>query len=96
MVKQYNFPLQLFLIFENLEPMVFTHENLTANHYVVIVPQEEVFNLSCVLKNETFFGFNFLTEISAVDTLKYSKFIPELAVEFSKSRILVHYIFYLY
>lgn len=84
------------MIFENLEPLVYTNQKLTPNHYVILIPNEEIFNVSCVLKNEVFFGFNFLCEMSAIDTLKYSKFLPDLNVLFKKNRVILYYIFYLY
>lgn len=96
MSTNYKFPLQLFMIFENLEPIIYTHDNLTPNHYVVLLPNDQIYNFSCVLKNEVFFSLNYLTEISAIDTLKFSKFIPEVGLVFSKNRLLVYYIFYMY
>lgn len=96
MSKKYQFPLQLYLIFENLEPMVYTHDNLTPNHYVMFIPAPYLYNITSVLKNEVFFNFNYLAEISAIDTLKFSKFLPEMGVFFKKNRILLFYIFYMY
>jgi NADH-quinone oxidoreductase subunit C len=96
MHKKYQFPLYLYIIFENLEPLVYTNDKLSANHYIALIPNEEIFNISCVLKNEVFFGFNFLCEISAIDTLKYSKFLPDLDLLFNKNRIILFYIFYFY
>lgn len=88
--------MHIYMIFENIEPLVFTHDNLTPNHYVMLFPSQEIYNLSCVFKNEVFFGFNYLTEISAIDTLKFSKFVPDLEIIFKKNRILLYYIFYFY
>lgn len=96
MNNKYKFPLQLYMIFENLEPMIYTHDNLTPNHYVILVPNDQIYNLSCVLKNEMFFSLNYLTEISAIDTLKFSKFLPDIDLIFSKNRLIVYYIFYMY
>lgn len=96
MSKKYQFPLQLYLIFEHIEPMVYTHDNLTPNHYVMLIPSDYIYNIAGVLKNEVFFNFNYLAEISAVDTLKFSKFLPEIDNYFSKNRVLLFYIFYMY
>lgn len=96
MNSKYKFPLQLYIIFENLEPMVYTHDNLTPNHFVMLFPNDQIYNLSCVLKNEVFFNLNYLTEISAVDSLKFSKFLPDVDLIFSKNRLLIYYIFYFY
>lgn len=96
MNNKYKFPLQLYMIFENMEPMVFTHDNLTPNHFVMLIPADQIYNLSCVFKNEVFFSLSYLTEISAVDTLKFSKFLPEIDTIFSKNRLIIYYIFYMY
>lgn len=96
MNNKYKFPLQLYMIFENLEPMVYTHDNLTPNHYVMLTPSDQIYNLSCVIKNEVFFSLNYLTEISAIDTLKFSKFLPDIDLIFSKNRLIIYYIFYMY
>ena len=88
--------MSLFIILEHVEPLVYTSDKLSANHYIALVPNEEIFNISCVLKNEVFFGFNFLCEISAIDTMKYSKFLPEVELFLNKNRVIVYYIFYLY
>jgi len=96
MNNKYHFPAQIYMIFENLEPMIYTHDNLTPNHYVILFPNQEIYNLSCVLKNEVNFSFNYLAEISAVDTLRYSKFLPEIDLLLYKNRLLLYYIFYFY
>lgn len=96
MNARYKFPLHLYMIFENLEPMVYTHDNLSANHYVMLIPSNQIYNLSCVLKNEVFFSLNYLVDISAVDTLKFSKFIPEIDLVFSKNRLVLFYMYYMY
>ena len=93
---KYKFPLHLYMIFETLEPVVYTHDNLGANHYVMLFPNNQIYNLSCVLKNEVFFSLNFLVDISAVDTCKFSRFIPEMDSMFSKNRLILFYIFYMY
>jgi NADH:ubiquinone oxidoreductase subunit C len=62
----------------------------------MLMPSAEIYNVSCVFKNEVFFSLNYLAEISAIDTLKFSKFLPEIDLIFSKNRLLVYYIFYMY
>jgi NADH:ubiquinone oxidoreductase subunit C len=96
MLKKYQFPMQLYLIFEHLEPIVYTSDNLTANHYVMFIPSNYSYNFVGVLKNEIFFSFNYLAEISAIDTLKYSKFLPNIDSIFFRNRIVLFYIFYTY
>ena len=76
--------------------MVYTHDNLTANHYVILIPENQIYNLSCVLKNEVLLSLNYLVDISVVDTLKFSKFLPEISLNLSKNRFLLQYMFYMY
>lgn len=96
MISHYKLPMQLFIIFQHVDPIVYTHDSLSSNHYVIIIPNQYIYNFSSVLKNEVFFNTNYLAEISAIDTLKFSKFIPEVDLFFSKNRIIIFYIFYMY
>lgn len=95
MSQQYQFPFQIFLVLEKVEPVVYTSEYLTPNHYVVILPNNYVYLFSILLKKEVYYNMSFLTEISSIDTLKYSEIIPELSIELKQNRLLSFYIFYL-
>jgi hypothetical protein len=37
MLYRYKFPINIFLVFEKINPIVYTSEKLTPNHYVVFL-----------------------------------------------------------
>ena len=56
MFKKYKFPMNLFLIFEKLNPVIYTSECITPNHYAIFIPKEWYFIFHKVLKNELFYN----------------------------------------
>lgn len=94
--KKYKFPLNLFIIFENSLPLIYTSELLTPNHFVCIIPAQltKVFNL--VLKKELFYNYGTLIEGSAVDTTKYHKFFQSFLNKSNTNSILLFYSYYFY
>lgn len=95
MPQQYQFPFQIFLILEKIEPIIYGSDYLTPNHYVIILPQNYIYILSLILKKEVYYSMSYLTELSTIDTLKYSEIIPELSLELKKKRLLIYYMYYL-
>lgn len=96
MYKKYQFPLNIFLTFEKISPIVFTSEVLTPNHYVCFVPLKWFFGINQFLKNELFYNFSSLIEISAIDTLKYSKILPDIDIILNNNRFIVFNVYYMY
>lgn len=95
MDKKYTMPLQLFVILEKVNPIIFTSEVLVPNHYIVFVNKKYLVSLSKILKNEFFTSKSALIENSCVDTLFYNKINNTIPI-FSKNRFFVYYIYYLY
>lgn len=96
MFNKYKFPLNLFLIFEKLNPVVYTSECLTSNHYVLFIPKEWLFPVAKVLRNESFFSCNYLVEHSSIDAKNYQQFSKNFNFFFKKNQTLTYYIFYFY
>ena len=96
MLKQYKFPMNLFLIFEKLEPTVYTSECLTANHYAILLPKEYYYIFHKVLKNELFFSASTLIEQSCIDTKYFDKLSDSFHTQFGGKRILLFNILYFY
>jgi NADH:ubiquinone oxidoreductase subunit C len=96
MYKKYQFPMNIFIAFEKLDCIVYTSNVMTPNHYVCFIPNNSWQSISSFLKNELFYSFSFLSEISAVDTLKYSEILPETDIELNNNRYIVFYNFYTY
>lgn len=94
--KKYKFPINLFVIFEHLTPVVYTSEVLTPNHYVCVINNTWYYQLNIVLKKELFFNFNSLIELSAVDTLKYDNLLPDINIYLNNNRLLMHNTYYIY
>lgn len=95
MLKKYKFPLSMFVIFEKMNTNIYTSDKLTNNHYVVIVDKMWYEGVNLFLKNELMYCTNYLTEISAIDTLKYSTIFPEEEKK-TKTRFILYNIYYMY
>lgn len=95
MQKKYQMPLQLFLILEKTNPIIFTSETFIANHYIVYINKNYFFMANSILKNEFFSSKSSLIESSAVDTLNYNSF-GDLTTLINLNRIMPFYLYYLY
>lgn len=96
MLKKYRFPMNIFVVFEKTNPIVYTSNKLTKNHYVCFIDKNWYVGINLFLKNELFYSFSTLTEMSAIDTLKYSKIFPESEYLNKNNRFLVYNIYYTY
>ena len=96
MYKKYQFPLNIFIVFEKITPIIYTSDVLTPNHYVCFIPLKWFYGINQFLKNELFYNFSTLMEISAIDTLKYSKILPKIDTILVDNRFFVFNIYYLY
>ena len=94
MQTKYNLPMQLFIILEKLNPIIFTSEVLIPNHFIVYIDKKYFYSLNIILKNEFFLSKSTLIEASAVDTLNYTT-ISNIPI-FTKNRIFPYYIYYIY
>lgn len=94
--KKHQFPINLFLVFEKIKPIIYSSKHLTANHYVCIIPKNFYFNINLFIKNEIFFNYSFLIESSIIDTLKYNKLSTKMDKLFNKNRFLKYNIYYFY
>lgn len=94
--KKYKFPINIFLCFEKLNPVYYTSQVLSKNHYVCFIPKKWYYGLNIFIKKELFYNNSFLVEMSAIDTLKYNKIIPKSEYFNFKDRFLVFNIYYFY
>jgi NADH:ubiquinone oxidoreductase subunit C len=95
MLYKYKFPINIFLVFEKINPIVYTSEKLTPNHYVVFLENKWMYSVNLFLKNELFYNNSTLTEMSAIDTLKYNNIFPEINF-LKKNRLMIYNIYYTY
>jgi len=96
MQKKYKFPMNLFLIFEKIEPIVYTSECLTNNHYVILLPKEWYFVFHKTLKSELFYNNSTMIEQSVIDTKYFDKMTDEFTTSFKGRRGMLYNILYFY
>lgn len=90
LLKKYKFPMNLFLIFEKINPIIYTSECLSSNHYIIFIPNEWYFSIIKCLKNEIFFASSWLIDQSSIDSKNYKKFL----LDFKGKRLLTFNTFY--
>ena len=93
--KKYQFPLNMFIVFEKLNPLVYTSKTLTPNHYICFINQNWYYGINIFIKKELFFNLSSLTEMSCIDTLKYDRITPEFRI-FENKRFLLYNVYYMY
>lgn len=95
MYKKYTLPLSIFVVFENINPVVWTSESFYPNSYVLYINKSWLYSLNLFFKNEVFFSNSTLVENSAIDNKKNFDFLKKFNF-FFKNRILLFYVYYFY
>lgn len=95
-LKKYQFPINLFVVFEKLNVMIYTSQLLTPNHYVCFINKNWFYPLNIFIKNELFLNYSYLTEASCIDTLKYNNILPEKKFFNKNNRFIIYNIYYMY
>lgn len=96
MFKKYKFPLNIFMIFEKINPVIYTSDCITPNHYAIVIPKEWYFSFIKAFRNELFFNSSTLIEQSCIDTKNFSKLNDSLHLSFSKKDLILFNLFYFY
>ena len=96
MFKQYKFPMQIFIILQNCNPVIFTSKSLTTNHYVISIDENYFLPLSKILKREVSGSMTFLVEQSCMDTSGYQHDGNSMYSSFFLKQKLYYNIFYSY
>ena len=91
--KKNKFPMNIFIVFEKVKPIIYTSGALSTNHFVCLIPKNWYKNINIFLKNETFICNSSLIESSVIDLLKYNDNIMFLK---QKKRFLKYNIYYMY
>lgn len=94
-------PIQLSVVFENVNCQCWTSNTLAPNNYVYMFPQTWLYSLLTFLRGDVLTAQSFLTEASAVDTTYYNEQLSTpvsstLSAFFNKTQTLVYYIVYAY
>jgi len=95
MNKKYTLPLSIFVVFEQVNPVVWTSESFYPNSYIFYLNKCWFYSLNLFFKNEVFFSNSTLLESSAIDTKNNSNFLSNFNF-FSNNRILIFYIYYFF
>lgn len=93
---KYKFPINIFVVFEKMNPIIYTSQVLTSNHYVCFIPNNWYYGVNLFLKKELFYNLSCLTDISVIDTLKYNEIIPKHEIFNPNDRFIVYNIYYFY
>ena len=95
MYKKYTLPLSIFVVFENVNPVVWTSESFYPNSYILYINKSWLYSLNLFFKNEVFFSNSMLVENSAIDNKKNFDFLKKFNF-FFKNRILLFYVYYFF
>ncbi len=96
MNKKYKLPINIFIILEQANPIIYTSNVLQSSHFVVLIDSAYLKSTAQIFKNEVNFSKSLLVENSAVDALSYEKHTADYEIFFKNSRVLIFYIFYFY
>jgi hypothetical protein len=93
--KKYTLPLSIFVVFENINPVIWTSESFYPNSYVLYLNKSWLYSINTFFKNEVFLSNSTLVENSAIDNKKSFDFLNKVGFSL-KNRILLFYIYYFY
>ena len=96
MFHNYQVPLNIPTVFENVDTQVWTSNTLVSNHFVYFFPAVWFYGLNCFLKKELTLNQSFLIEHSIVDTKDYLPSNISINNIFEKNRLLSFYSYYFY
>ena len=94
MLVKNKVPMQLFMIFEHIKPVIWTSDANLPNHYYIFIPHQWLIPLNFVLKRDVTFSLTQLTELTALDLLHYSFPKKKLKELTQNSRVLPIYNYY--
>lgn len=95
MYKKYTLPLSIFVVFENINPVIWTSESFYPNSYVLYLNKSWLYSINTFFKNEVFLSNSTLVENSAIDNKKSFDFLNKVGFSL-RNRILLFYIYYFY
>lgn len=94
MYKKYTLPLSIFVVFENINPVIWTSESFYQNSFILYLNKSWFYSLNIFFRNEVFLSNSTLLENSAIDNKNFN-FLDKLDI-FFKNRILLFYVYFFY
>ena len=95
MYKKYTLPLSIFVVFENINPVIWTSESFYPNSYIFYINQSWLYSINLFFRNEVFFSNSTLLENSAIDNKKNFNFLKKFQLSL-QNRLLLFYIYYFF
>jgi len=93
--KKYTLPLSIFVVFENINPVIWTSESFSPNSFILYLNKSWLYSINLFFKNEVFFSNSTLLENSAIDNKKKLEFLKKFNF-FFKNTLLLFYVYYFY
>lgn len=94
MYKKYTIPMSIFIVFENINPIIWTSESLTPNSQISYINKGWLIPINLFFKNEIFLQQSQMVENVGLDNTK-SSFWKSHNV-FLKNKLTIIYIYYFY
>ena len=94
MHKKYTLPLSIFIVFENLNAVIWTSESFLPNSYFIYINKSWLYPINLFFKNEVFLSNATLLENSAIDNKKFFKVNTKVDLFLKKNRITLFYLYY--
>lgn len=95
MYKKYTLPLSIFVVFENINPVIWTSESFNPNSYIIYLNKSWFYSINLFFKNEIYFSNSTLLENSAIDNKNTFSFKNNF--DFSlNNRLLLFYVYYFF
>ena len=95
MYKKYTIPLSIFVVFENVNPVVWTAESFYPNSYIMYLNKSWLYSINLFFRNEVFFSNSTMLEHSAIDNKNNVEFSQKFEF-FFKNRLLLFYVYYFF
>ena len=95
MYKKYTIPISIFVVYENINPIIWTSNSFGYNNYIVYINQVWFYCLNLFFKNEIFFYNSMLLENSAIDNKNNFDFLKKNQI-FFKNKLMLFYVYYFF
>ena len=95
MYKKYTIPLSIFIVFENVNTIVWTSEKFYNNSYILYINNTWFYGINSFFKNDVFLSNSTLLENSAIDN-KNNQIWMKKQSDFFCTSTLLFYIYYFF
>ena len=93
--KKYTIPLSIFVVYENINSVVWTSQGFGPNNYILYINRGWIYSVNTFFKNEVFLSNSALVESSAADNKGHNNHTNSFRF-FKKSSISVFYLYHFF